>query len=199
VVSAILNSPFAQTYERKTMPTYQLWLNDRDENGTLIDNQILDAARTICPAFFRYRQRELGCESLTNTLVQSAVAAASHANHGRPIENATGYLLSVFARKVNKFLARQARTITVQDSSLDRLTGAEHPHSDSSIEQRISILEVLDCMDAGTRQIFSWRIEGYSMAEIAVKLSITRNCLSVRYARGLRRTANRLKQSEEAA
>jgi hypothetical protein len=29
---------------------------------------------------------------------------------------------------------------------------------------------VLDCMDAGTRQIFNWRIEGYSMAEIAVKL-----------------------------
>jgi DNA-directed RNA polymerase specialized sigma24 family protein len=174
------------------MSTYQLWLHDTDEDGKPIDPQILNAARKIGPGFFRYRQQELGCESLTNTFVQAAVAAASQAKHGQPIENPTGYLLSVFTRKVNKFLGRQAKTVALDELSLDRLAGSRSAYHDASIEHRVSMLELMDRMDAKTRQIFNWRIEGYSMAEIATKLSVTRNCLSARYSRGLRRAAKKL-------
>src|SRR5215831_4180642 len=99
------------------MSPYELWLSEIDEEGNALDPDILKAARELESTFFRYRQREIGCESLTNTIAQAAVEAASRATHGRPVENPRAYLLSVFTRKMNRFLGRQARHVALDDMS----------------------------------------------------------------------------------
>src|SRR5262245_12965392 len=97
------------------MSPYELWLSEIDEEGNAVDPDILNAARELEPTFFRYRQKEIRCESLTNTIAQAAVEAASRATHGRPVENPRAYLLSVFTRKMNRFLDRQARIVAIDD------------------------------------------------------------------------------------
>jgi RNA polymerase sigma factor (sigma-70 family) len=173
------------------MSPYQLWLSETDKHGKPLDPEILKAAQELGPTFFGYRQREIGCESLTNTIAQAAVEAASKATHGRPVENPRAYLLSVFTRKMNRFLDRQARHIALDDLSNDNFNKTMKTPDDRPVERQLSLLELLDCMDAETRRISNLRFQGYSMTEIAQQLSISSNTLSARYRRGIARaTAN---------
>jgi len=171
--------------DEHTMSLYELWLNEIDEKGNPLDTEILKAARELSPAFLRYRQREIGCESLTNTIAQAAVEAASKAAHCQPIENPRAYLFSVFTRKMNRVLDRQARNVALDDLPDDNFSKIMKTPNEKPIERHLSLLELLDCMDVETRRISNLRFQGYSMKEIAQRLSITRNCLSVRYRRGL--------------
>jgi DNA-directed RNA polymerase specialized sigma24 family protein len=176
------------------MSTYQFWLPDTDETGKPYDPEILDAARKIGPSFFRFRERELGCESLANAFAQEAVAAVSKAKHGRPIENPSGYLVAVFTRKVNKFLARQAKSVAVDGPVLEGLMGtaSSAAYKNAPIERHISMIEAMNAMDDEIRNIFSRRLMGYTMSEIADEQSVAPNYLSVRYSRGLQRTIKKL-------
>src|SRR5262245_32759277 len=179
------------------MSPYELWLSEIDDEGNALDPDILKAARELESTFLRYRQREIGCESLTNTIAQAAVEAASRATHGRPVENPRAYLLSVFTRKMNRFLDRQARNVAFDDLPVDHFNKIMKTDK-NPIERQLSILEMLDCMDEETRRISNLRFQGYSMTEIAQQLSIKRACLSVRYRRGLiqarARVENRFKK-----
>jgi RNA polymerase sigma factor (sigma-70 family) len=173
------------------MSPYELWLNETDEHGNPLDPEILKAAQELGPAFFGYRQREIGCESLTNTIAQAAVEAASRATHRRPVENPRAYLLSVFTRKMNRFLDRQARHIAFDDLSNENFNKTMKTPDDKPVERQLSLLELMDCMDEETRRISNLRFQGYSMTEIAQQLLISSNTLSARYRRGIARaTAN---------
>ena len=173
------------------MSPYQLWLSETDKDGKPLDPQILKAAQELGATFFGYRQREIGCESLTNTIAQAAVEAASKATHGRPVENPRAYLLSVFTRKMNRFLERQARHIALDDLSNENFNKTMKTPNDKPVEHQLSLLELMDCMDEETRRISNLRFQGYSMTEIAQQLSISSNTLSARYRRGIARaTAN---------
>jgi RNA polymerase sigma factor (sigma-70 family) len=174
------------------MSLYELWLNEADEKGNPLDTEILKAARELGPAFLRYRQREIGCESLTNTIVQAAVEAASKAFHRQPVENPRAYLLSVFTRKMNKLLDRQARIVALDDLPDNNFRKIMKTQDEKPIEHHLSLLELMDCMDEETRRISNLRFQGFSMKEIAQQLSITCNCLSVRYRRGLAQATAKL-------
>jgi DNA-directed RNA polymerase specialized sigma24 family protein len=175
------------------MSPYQFWLSETDEHGNPLDPEILKAAQELGPTFFGYRQREIGCESLTNTIAQAAVEAASNATHARPVENPKAYLLSVFTRKMNRFLARQARQVALDDLSDGKFKKTMKTPNDKPVERRLSLLELLDSMDNETRRISNLRFQGYSMAEIATQLSISSNTLSARYRRGIARASANLK------
>ena len=182
------------------MSPYELWLSETDEHGNPLDPEILKAARELEPTFFGYRQREIGCQSLTNTIAQAAVEAASKATHGRPVENPRAYLLSVFTRKMNRFLDRQARHVALDDLSNDNFNKTMKTPDDRPLERHLSLLELLECMDEETRRISNLRFQGYSMAEIAHQLSVSSNTLSVRYRRGIARaTANLTKRFPKRA
>ena len=176
------------------MSPYQLWLSETDEHGKPLDPEILKAARELGATFFGYRQREIGCESLTNTIAQAAVEAASKATHGRPVENPRAYLLSVFTRKMNRFLDRQARHVALDDLSNDNFNKTMKTPDGNPAERQLSLLELLDCMDEETRRISNLRFHGYSMTEIAQQLSISSNTLSARYRRGIARATANLKK-----
>jgi RNA polymerase sigma factor (sigma-70 family) len=111
---------------------------------------------------------------------------------GRPIDkaidNPPGYWTSVYRRILDKFLARKKRLVPADDSFLEALANTEGPESfeDATNDRQ----KFLKAMDPDTRWICQWRLQGYSMQEIAKELKITPDCLSVRYTLGLKKAAS---------
>jgi RNA polymerase sigma factor (sigma-70 family) len=149
------------------MARYPFWLYKKDRKGRPIDNAILKIAEEL----------------------QSAVEAASQATRNSTIENPPGYLTSVY--KIDKFLARKKRLVQADDSFLEVLSNTEGPESfEDAMHDRLLVEKILKAMDPDTRRICQWRLQGYSMREIAKELKITPGCLSVRYRRGLKKAAS---------
>ena len=172
------------------MARYRFWLYKKDRKGRPIDKAILKIAEEIGPDLGPYGQKEVDCESTSNGMLPSAVEAASQATQNSTIENPPGYLTSVYKRIVDKFLARKKRLV-LYDSFLEVLANTEGPASfQDAMHDRLLVQEILRVMDPDTRRICQWRLQGYSIREIAKELKITPDCLSVRYRRGLKKAAS---------
>ena len=170
------------------MAQYPSWIHDKDKRGQPLDKSILKAAEDIGQSLVRYRRQELDSESTAHAILQTAVEAASKANRTAQIENPPGYLTSVYKRIVDKFLSRQKKLVPVDDNYLEDLANSGHGISfEDMIHNRLMLEQLLKAMDSDTRLICQWRLEGYSVNEIANELGITPNCLSVRYTRGLKK------------
>jgi RNA polymerase sigma factor (sigma-70 family) len=172
------------------------WVHDKDKTGQPLDTAILRAAEEIGPSLTRYRQQEIDCESTSNAMLQSAVEAASKATRNTEIENPPGYLTFVYRRIVDKFLARKKRMVPVDDEYLEDLANSGGSASfEDVIHNRLLLEQLLAAMDSDTRQICQWRLQGYSVNEIARELGTTPNCLSVRYTRGLKKAVSQVLHS----
>ena len=180
------------------MGRYRFWVHDKDKTGQPLDDKFLKAADEIGTDLARYRHQEIDCESTSNAMLQSAVEAASKATRGTPIENPPGYLTSVYKHIVDRFLARKKKLVAVDDSFLEDLANSEFAASfEDTIHSRLLVEKLLNAMDPDTRQICQWRLQGYSMHEIAKELHITPNCLSVRYTRGLKKAGKDILQRKQ--
>jgi RNA polymerase sigma factor (sigma-70 family) len=170
------------------MARHRFWLYKKDRKGRPIDKAILKIAEEIGPDLAPYGQREVDGESSSNGMLQSAVETASQATQNSTIDNPPGYLTSVYKCIADKFLSRKKRLVPADDSFLEVLANAEGPASfEDAMHDRLLVEEILRAMDPDTRQICQWRLQGYSMREIAKELKITPDCLSVRYRRALTR------------
>jgi hypothetical protein len=77
--------------------------------------------------------------------------------------------------------------ICVDDAVLEHLANGTNIVSfEEIIHNQLVLRTVMDAMDPNTLQIFTWRLYGYSMNEIAKELSVTPNCVSVRLTRSLK-------------
>jgi len=131
---------------------------------------------------------------MINTLLQAAVDAASKAVHRNPIMNPGGYLISVYHRLVDRYLKREQRMIFVEDSVLEHLANEANAVSfEEILHNRLLLRTVMDAMDPDTLQIFTWRLYGFSVNEIALELSVKPNCVSTRFTRGLKAVKRVLK------
>ena len=179
-----------RSFAGNLMARYRFWIHDKDRKGQPLDKNILRTAEEIAPALTRYRQQEIDCESTSNDMLQSAVEAASKATRNNHIENPPGYLTSIYKRIVDKFLDRERKLVAVDEEFLEDLANAGQSSSfEDVIHNRLLLERLLDAMDPETRQICSWRLEGYSEAEIAKLLKTTSNAVSVRYTRGFKKAA----------
>jgi RNA polymerase sigma factor (sigma-70 family) len=173
------------------MARYRFWLFKKDRKGRPIDKAILKIAEEIGPDLAPYGQKEVDGESTSKGILQSADEAASQAKLNSKIGNPHGYLTSVYKHIVDKFLARKKKIVPVDDSFLEVLANTEGPESfEDAIHDRLLVEKTLKAMDPDTRRICQWRLQGYSMQEIAKELKITPDCLSVRYTRGLKKAAS---------
>ena len=171
------------------MARHRFWLYKKDRKGRPIDKAILKIAEEIGPDLGPYGQKEVDCESTSNGMLPSAVEAASQATHNS--ENPAGYWTSVCKRIVDKFRARKKRLVPADDSFLEVLANTEGAGSfEDAMHDRLLVEKILKAMDSDTRRICQWRLQGYSMREIAKELKITPGCLSVRYRRGLKKAAS---------
>jgi hypothetical protein len=175
------------------MAPLPFWLRDKDKKSRPIDKTIFKVAEEIGRDLQRYRQEKVACESTSNAMLQPAAEAASQVVQNSEIENSLGYLTSVYKRIVDKFLAREKRLVLVNDSFLEDLTNSEGRTSlEGTIHNRLLVEKILEAMDPDTRRICQWRLQGYSMREIAKELKITLNCLSIRYTCGLKNATSKV-------
>lgn len=179
------------------MSRYRFWIHKRDDKGRPLDEKIVQAAEEIAPTLARYRQHEIRCESTTNEMLQSAVEAASKAKRMKPIDNPIGYLTLAYKRIVDRFLNRQRKLVSVDDTFLEDLSNArDNASSEELIHTRLFLEKLIDSMDTETREICERRMRGYSMSEIAKELRITPNCLSARYTRGVKKAMQKVSEGD---
>jgi RNA polymerase sigma factor (sigma-70 family) len=172
------------------MTRYRFWIHDKDRKGQPLDENILQTAEELAPTLTRYRRDELDCESTSNDMLQSAVEAASKAKRSNHVENPPGYPTSIYKRIVDKFLDRHQKLVPVDDAFLEDLANNGQTGSvEDVLHNRLLMERLINSMDPETRQICTWRLEGYSEAEIAKLLNTTPNAISVRYTRGFKKAA----------
>ena len=172
------------------MTRYRFWIHDKDRKGQPLDENILKTAEELAPTLTRYRRDELDCESTSNDILQSAVEAASKAKRSNHVENPPGYLTSIYKRIVDKFLDRHQKLVPVDDAFLEDLANDGQARSvEDALHNKLLMERLINAMDPETRQICTWRLEGYSEAEIAKLLNTTPNAISVRYTRGFKKAA----------
>ena len=171
------------------MDRYRFWIHDKDENGLPLDPQIMRAAEEILDALAKYREEEIQDESAINTMLQSAVEAASKANRNNRIRNPAGYIVKVYHRIVDHFLDEERRCISVDDVVLEKLANAALAPKDSerAIHNQLILRKLMDAMDEETRKVCDWRLQGVSMNKIAKHLGVPRPLLSKRYGRGVKK------------
>src|ERR1051326_4186014 len=172
------------------MTRYRFWIHDKDRKGQPLDENILKTAEELAPTLTRYRRDELDCESTSNDMLQFAVEAASKAKRSNHVENPPGYITSIYKRIVDKFLDRHQKLVPVDDAFLEDLANNGQTGSvEDVLHNKLLMERLINAMDSETRQICSWRLEGYSEAEIAKLLNTTPNAISVRYTRGYKKAA----------
>ena len=85
------------------------------------------------------------------------------------------------------------RLIPVDDEFLEDLANSERaPSFEEWMHNRLILETLLKLMDADTRRICQWRLEGYSELQIAKRLGINRSAVSVRFAVGFKEAAKEL-------
>ena len=181
------------------MRHYKFWFHDRDKRGQPLNESILKTAEKIAPVLTRYRMNEVDCVSTCNEKLQEAVEAASHASQRNPIANPAKYLRSTYKRLVDKHIERKRKLIPSEDLLLEDFANSGSVFSYAEqIHNRLILEKLLQLMDADTRQICCWRLEGYSESEIAERLGISPNTVCVRFTRGFNDAAERLQRKPGA-
>jgi DNA-directed RNA polymerase specialized sigma24 family protein len=86
--------------------------------------------------------------------------------------------------------------VPVDDDYLEDLANSGASASfEEVVHNRLMLEQLLGAMDTDTRQICQWRLQGFSVNEIAKELGMTPNCLSVRYTRGLKKAVSQVLNS----
>ena len=107
-----------------------------------------------------------------------------------PIANLRGYITTIYKHNVDKSLDHEKKLVPVDDEFLEDLANAQHaPSFEEWMHNHLVLEKLTESMDRATRQIWGWRMEGYSDLEIANRLGTTPNAVSVRVTRGLKQAA----------
>ncbi len=114
------------------------------------------------------------------------------------IADLEAYLFGVFLHRFNRALKRERRrqeTIEVVASSrdLEQLDAARDAKGMADIESSIQINQLIENMDAWTREVFAARLYGYSWREIAEHHGLNVATAKLRFRAALRKLAGRLR------
>jgi DNA-directed RNA polymerase specialized sigma24 family protein len=170
-------------------PSYEIWISEVDSTGAQRDERVVKAARRLRHFFLRYRQRELGCPSLANTLAEQAVDKVCGTTNPKTIRHPHSYLKAAYIHVVDRYLHRERRFVSVDfERDDERLPTQLVSEAElQNLERLLQIKEVLAAMDQQTLSVFAARRAGYTGKEIARGLGITANALYTSYSRGLTR------------
>ena len=176
------------------MARYPFWFHDKDKNGQPLDEKVLKTAEEIAPILTNYRFEEIESKSTCNEMLQEAVEAASRAARRHFIANLAGYIARIYKRIVDQFLDHKNKVVSVDDDFLETLVNAQYyaPSFEDWMHNRLDLEKLEDSIDPETRQIWDWRKEGYTQAEIARQLGTTDNAISMRVIRAFREAAKDL-------
>ena len=174
------------------MLRYRFWIHSKDADGRPLEDVILRAAEENILTLTRYREKEIGCESAINALLQAVVEAASRAHRRRTILNPSGYLVSAYQHAADRFLDRQRRIVGMDTASLELTEIARSGSLEDEILGRLVLEKIMGAMDRETRQIARLRLAGYSMNEIGRALSKSPRRIYFRYRREVQKAVNKV-------
>src|SRR5664279_611195 len=114
------------------------------------------------------------------------------------IADLEAYLFGVFLHRFNRALKRERRrqeTIEVVASSrdLEQLDAARDAKAVADLERSLQVNQVIENMDAWTREVFAARLYGYSWREIAEHHGLNVATAKLRFSAALRKLAGRLR------
>ena len=107
------------------------------------------------------------------------------------------YLFGVFLHRFNRAMRRERRRqetfqSVASETDLEQIPGAQDRASASGMEKSAQIQEVIENMDAWTRDVFAARAYGYSWREIAQLKGMDENRTRLRFRYLLSKIAARL-------
>ena len=114
------------------------------------------------------------------------------------IADLEAYLFGVFLHRFNRAWKRERRrqeTIELVASSrdLEQLEGARNVNAVADLERSLQVNQVIENMDAWTREVFAARLYGYSWREIAEHHGLNVATAKLRFSAALRKLAGRLR------
>jgi DNA-directed RNA polymerase specialized sigma24 family protein len=172
-----------------------VWIREHDEHGRRANPRFVKAAYELSSRLLYYRHRELRDRSRAAEFLDTAVHAASHADHREPVGNFAGYLVRRFTGIVDAFLKREKRIDYFDPQVLaDRCSTLDDDLE--RIENHIRLEQVMAFMDPETRCICVRVLDGYSMADIARELGVTPNALYLRFRRGCKKAIAQMEADE---
>ena len=113
------------------------------------------------------------------------------------ITDLDAYLFGAFLHRFNRALRRERRrreTIETVPSTndLEQLPAAQDRNSARDLERSLEVGEVIENMDARTREVFAARVNGYTWREIADLYGLNQNQAKLRFGCAIRKLAARL-------
>src|SRR5436305_11062 len=94
------------------------WIRSNDEDGK-VDQVFAKAAYSKARDLRFYRWKELSDQAIRANLVERAVFLASRSQRGSSVKDPEGYLFTVFARLVDRFISRERLLPQQRESDLD--------------------------------------------------------------------------------
>jgi hypothetical protein len=174
------------------MPDYRFWIYPKDTDGRPLQDVILQAAEENVMALTRYREKEIGCESMINALLQSVVEAASKAHRRRAIRHPAVYLRSAYQHRADKLLDREKRMVSMDSVSFELGRIARTDSWEEDIHRRLVLEKILEAMERDMRPVARLWLAGYSMNEIGRTLSKDPRVIYFRYRREVQKALKKV-------
>jgi DNA-directed RNA polymerase specialized sigma24 family protein len=160
-----------------------------DHRGRPIEPTVRAAAEVIGPRAIQYACRFIGDPALAANLLEEAAATVSRVvrRNRDPIVALESYLFRAFIRLVSR--AKRSESAFVSSRGLPH----EGSDTETDIESRILVGELLARCDPTIRDMFIRRIQGFSWKEIAKDYGVSAHAAESRYSQALRRLGRKLR------
>lgn len=137
----------------------------------------------------------LAADVWESTLV--SVSKTLQRTHHPAVLDMEAYLFGVFLHRLNRTMRRERRReqmfeTVASTADLERISGAQDWMSALELEKSAQIQEVIENMDAWTREVFAARAYGYSWREVAKLQGMEESQARLRFRYLLSKIAARL-------
>ena len=174
-----------------------LWISGTDENGKLVNREVIQAAHRIWTRVLRHLRCSRQDIAPAAEILESACHSVSRAIRRKPcgnhIRSLESYLFWAFVRKYNRQVMREGRIQYVDSVEAFADRAIERDNSwVSALEDEIQFKQLLGLLDARTRLILMRRISGDSWAEIGKSLEISAHNAEVQFGNGIKKAKGRM-------
>jgi RNA polymerase sigma factor (sigma-70 family) len=184
--------------------------SDRDKEKSPQDEALLAAVRQAWPHMLAHARRIIDCTQdfdeknaiaieIWEKVVRSVAKTLHRKEKGRgpAIVSLENYLIGAFHHRLNRYLRRERKRSEVFQhlpsiEELDRLLDSNSSRWIIELEKSITVSQIIDYMDARTRNIWKLRQMRYSWKEIASELNLNEHQVTMRFKRGLDETKRRI-------
>ncbi len=178
-----------------------LWFPKRDKNGGVFKKNIAQAALKDWDRLREYAARRRIDSSFAADILENIVksmSAGRHRSSGNAVRNPESYIFARFARRIKRLAIKERRVDYVGTlNELASYTAAQDWEWPLRVMNSIRVREIISYMDPETRSTYWLRTQGLSWKEVARRQGTLVNTATKAYERGLERTRERMRLTEQ--